>query len=566
MKNISIMILVISFLFAGTAFATDATVKFTHATTSNSIIVNYTYSGPVPGDGVDQICLILDYDFSDGFYSFTPEAGSRRQIECVNPQNDSYTFTGLQPDTTYWLSALPFRWMESPPGWTWADDMILNVAGNGIAGKEIKTEGQYSFADASVTQTGLSWTESSINFEYNLAGEVIAVERVCLILDHDHSEGFYQFLPEDRDRRDIYCNSSDKREFSITGLQPNTQYWISVYPFRRNVERGGLKRLNGSGIAGKEIRTSGGAGEVGSKVGCCKHQPGGGASCETITAQACAEWGGTVMSSCQECWESVEQEQPKVSCCFSAGDKEYDCEQWTRQECVSRSGTAYNSCNECWERYEREQQSKRRQLNLPTTYQPPRDLPPAGYEDEVLVNMNAYNNPFPDTSTSDLSGKAAAELYRRAVIGGYPDGEFKGYRDVNRAEAAKFLLLARYGDIDDMRNNGRFPDVLDGQWYTKYVVTAADKGIISGHPDGTFRPANTVNTAEFLKMLSLTFGLQLNLSYSYFDVSSQDWFAPYAGIAETYDLFPGRSAYLNPSDSLTREEVAIAIYQYLQLR
>ena len=194
------------------------------------------------------------------------------------------------------------------------------------------------------------------------------------------------------------------------------------------------------------------------------------------------------------------------------------------------------------------------------------NIPPAGYEDEVLVDYSAYNNPFPDTSVLDLSGRAAAELYRRAVIGGYPDGEFKGYRDVNRAEAAKFLLLARYGGVNDLRNNGRFPDVLDGQWYTKYVVTAADKGIISGHPDGTFRPANTVNTAEFLKMLSLTFGLQLNLQYSYTDVSSQDWFAPYAGIAERYNLFPGRSAYLSPGDPLTREEVAVAIYQYLQNR
>jgi hypothetical protein len=197
---------------------------------------------------------------------------------------------------------------------------------------------------------------------------------------------------------------------------------------------------------------------------------------------------------------------------------------------------------------------------------PSRKLPPAGYEDEVLVNIEAYNNPFPDTSLSSLSGKAAAELYRRAVIGGYPDGEFKGNRDVNRAEAAKFLLLARYGNVDEVRNSGRFPDVLDGQWYTKFVITAADKGIISGHPDGTFRPANTVNTAEFLKMLSLTFGLQLNLSYSYRDVSSQDWFAPYAGIVQKYNLFPGRSTYLNPSDPLTREEVAVAIYQYLQQR
>ena len=193
-------------------------------------------------------------------------------------------------------------------------------------------------------------------------------------------------------------------------------------------------------------------------------------------------------------------------------------------------------------------------------------LPPAGYEDKVITNPKSYKNPFPDTRLTNLEGISASELYRRGVIGGYPDGEFKGNREVNRAEAAKFLLLARFGTVSEIQNNGKFPDVKDGEWYVPFVVTAANKGIISGYPDGVFRPQNTVNTAEFLKMLSLTFGLSENLSYSYTDVRSTDWFAPYAGVAQKYTLFPGRTTRLNPSANLTRKEVAIAIYQYLKNR
>ena len=193
-------------------------------------------------------------------------------------------------------------------------------------------------------------------------------------------------------------------------------------------------------------------------------------------------------------------------------------------------------------------------------------VPPAGYEDEVLVNFSTFTNPFPDTNLVDLSGKAAAELYRRAIIGGFPDGEFKGGRPVNRAEAAKFLLLGRFQSVEEVSNNGRFPDVLDKQWYTRFVVTAAQKGIISGYPDGLFRPADQVNTVEFLKMLSLTFGLQLNLSYNYNDVPSGSWFAQYAGIAQKYNLFPNRTSQLQPEKPLSREEVAIAIYHYLSQR
>jgi protein-disulfide isomerase len=196
----------------------------------------------------------------------------------------------------------------------------------------------------------------------------------------------------------------------------------------------------------------------------------------------------------------------------------------------------------------------------------PRAAPPAGYEDEVLMDIGVYQNPFPDTDMASLQGRAAAELYRRAVVGGFPDGEFKGDRPVNRAEAAKFLLLARYGAVEDIANSGRFSDVLDGQWYVRFVVTAATKGIIDGYQDGSFRPAATVNTVEFLKMLSLTFNLQEHLPYPYGDVDTEDWFAPYAGVAQAFRLFPDRTDNLLPDRLLTRKDVAIAIYQFLQNR
>lgn len=201
-------------------------------------------------------------------------------------------------------------------------------------------------------------------------------------------------------------------------------------------------------------------------------------------------------------------------------------------------------------------------INKPST----NELPPAGYEDEVLVNPYDYRNPFPDTNINQLSGQAAAELYRRGVIGGYPDGEFKKDRWVNRAEVAKFLLLAREINVQDLRNNGRFWDAIEGEWYVKYIITAAEEGILSGHPDGSFKPDFNVNTAEFLKMLTLTFDLEENISYTYTDVEAGSWYQQYAGVAQKYDLFPHRTAQLLPANELTRQEVAIAIYQFLSNR
>jgi 2',3'-cyclic-nucleotide 2'-phosphodiesterase/3'-nucleotidase/5'-nucleotidase len=88
--------------------------------------------------------------------------------------------------------------------------------------------------------------------------------------------------------------------------------------------------------------------------------------------------------------------------------------------------------------------------------------------------------------------------------------------------------------------------------------------VIAGYPDGTFVPAQTVKVGEFTKMISLAFGLSTDLPYAYTDVKTTDWYAKYAGAAEKYKMFPNFPAkMLQPGKELTRNEVAVAIYQVL---
>ena len=95
-------------------------------------------------------------------------------------------------------------------------------------------------------------------------------------------------------------------------------------------------------------------------------------------------------------------------------------------------------------------------------------------------------------------------------------------------------------------------------------MRAVGLGIMKGYPDGEFRPGNTINTAEFLKMLSKTFDLPEDLPFDYQDVEQDVWFAKYAGVAKEYKLFPRRDPLsLYPSKKLSRNEVAVAIYKIL---
>ena len=47
----------------------------------------------------------------------------------------------------------------------------------------------------------------------------------------------------------------------------------------------------------------------------------------------------------------------------------------------------------------------------------------------------------------------------------------------------------------------QFSDVKEGQWFEPFVSQLAAEGIISGYPDGSFRPQNQVTTGQFLAMI-----------------------------------------------------------------
>ncbi len=46
-----------------------------------------------------------------------------------------------------------------------------------------------------------------------------------------------------------------------------------------------------------------------------------------------------------------------------------------------------------------------------------------------------------------------------------------------------------------------FPDVSENQWYYSYVMKIKDWNVVNGNEDGTFKPSNNINRAEFSKMI-----------------------------------------------------------------
>ena len=132
------------------------------------------------------------------------------------------------------------------------------------------------------------------------------------------------------------------------------------------------------------------------------------------------------------------------------------------------------------------------------------------------------------------------------------------YAHVSRAEAVMTLLSSIIPQMPSHINNGKYPDIIDGEWYIPYVFEAINRGILDSNPtDGLIHPHRPVTRAEFLKIMGSAFGIPMNLSYDYSDVNMSDWYSPYAGIAYNYQLFksPERSR-LVPNALLTHKEVS----------
>ena len=184
---------------------------------------------------------------------------------------------------------------------------------------------------------------------------------------------------------------------------------------------------------------------------------------------------------------------------------------------------------------------------------------------------------------NDVESLAAHCLKANNIIGGYSDFTFRPEKLVNRAEAAKFLMVSKFFSIEEVFNEFAkesfvevFPDVPANQWYTEFVTVANRTGVINGYMDSTYKPANTVSTGEFFKMLLSANPTGLTDSQIDFLKSQEQTLVPVDGsvwgpeffyVVQKFNLLESRTGSQTSVDfnaPMTRGEVSVAIFKYLR--
>jgi len=103
------------------------------------------------------------------------------------------------------------------------------------------------------------------------------------------------------------------------------------------------------------------------------------------------------------------------------------------------------------------------------------------------------------------AGSCINQLAQRNLIRGYPDGTFRPNAPVNRAEFAA-LLLNLFPDILPVRKTLDFSDVPTTYWAYKVIQKVTESGFLSGYPDRTFKPTAPLSRLQIF--LALANGLK----------------------------------------------------------
>ncbi|MFS0689994.1 S-layer homology domain-containing protein [Sporosarcina sp. 179-K 8C2 HS] len=115
---------------------------------------------------------------------------------------------------------------------------------------------------------------------------------------------------------------------------------------------------------------------------------------------------------------------------------------------------------------------------------------------------------FSDVPASKHFAEAVNELAERKIIGGYPDGTFKPGNSITRGQAAAIIAKMTNLDTTNVKNPG-FKDVSTANGYYKAIAAMAQKGIINGYGDGRYGPNDPITRGQMASILVKAFGLPL---------------------------------------------------------
>lgn len=172
---------------------------------------------------------------------------------------------------------------------------------------------------------------------------------------------------------------------------------------------------------------------------------------------------------------------------------------------------------------------------------------------------------------SDLEGHWAyqyiSELFSRGIVNGYPDGTFKPDRNVTRAEFCK-LIVCTISIPLETEDLAKFTDLGTDHWAFKYIQTAFKEGIVKGRGGSIFDPDTPITRAEMATMVGRAFNLSSSSPLNFNDNQDIPSFArEFISALQSEGIITGfPDGSFRPQKNTTRAEACAVLCRILVKR
>ena len=143
----------------------------------------------------------------------------------------------------------------------------------------------------------------------------------------------------------------------------------------------------------------------------------------------------------------------------------------------------------------------------------------------LLISLSVPVFAKPNDIAGHWAETVVAKWYDNGIISGFPDGSFRPNEAVTRAQLAVIIdNIFKFTTKADMY----FSDVNGSEWFADAVAKCSQAGIISGNPNGTFEPNKPVTREQAAKMIAEAFKLTAADADAYRTFADSSSIAAYA--------------------------------------
>lgn len=181
---------------------------------------------------------------------------------------------------------------------------------------------------------------------------------------------------------------------------------------------------------------------------------------------------------------------------------------------------------------------------------------------------NNISGKFSDVSTTHSYYNSISYFTKKGILKGYSNNTFGPEKNITRAEFLALLMQSMKIEPKTKSTTNAFNDIPKNHWVNNYIGEAVKRNIIKT-TNKSFRPDAPITRIEFMAMLVSVNNDALPpiVTKVWKDVVSNHWSYPYALFAFQNNLFEKIDGNeFKPNISLSRGEVAEALYRYLKLR